>query len=260
MGATEFKTGEVYEDRDDDQWRVQDDGDLHCASAELVRSPSYVEREWGPLRKVSVHFPSHPRIVDYKDAIDESTQAAWRRTPPGRMTPNLPPLQQTPRQDYDGSPMWLHPEDRPLGGAWDDLFKRFIAPVPAPTPETVPAEPVKLELEVRPEFAKRIGEGYSPDYLAQAAKVYGDALNLLVRKSADYGPKNIAESPGGPLNGLRVRMWDKTARLNNLIDSGADPANESLRDTFVDLLNYSAIALMVMDGNWPGAKPAEGDK
>jgi len=24
-----------------------------------------------------------------------------------------------------------------------------------------------------------------------------------------------------------------------------------LRDSFIDLLNYSAIALMVLDGNWP---------
>jgi hypothetical protein len=53
------------------------------------------------------------------------------------------------------------------------------------------------------------------------------------------------------LNGLRVRMHDKTARINHLIDSGATPENESLRDSFIDLLNYSAIALMVLDGTWP---------
>jgi hypothetical protein len=64
-------------------------------------------------------------------------------------------------------------------------------------------------------------------------------------------PKNNSLSPGGPLNGLRVRMWDKTARINHLIDSGATPENESLRDSFLDLLNYSAIALLVLDGNWP---------
>jgi len=46
-------------------------------------------------------------------------------------------------------------------------------------------------------------------------------------------------------------MHDKTARINHLIDSGATPENESLRDSFIDLLNYSAIALMVLDGNWP---------
>jgi hypothetical protein len=81
--------------------------------------------------------------------------------------------------------------------------------------------------------------------------VYDDALDLCLKKHKDYGPKNIALSPGGPLNGLRVRMWDKIARINHLIDSGAEPSNESLRDSFVDLLNYSAIAIMTIDGNWP---------
>jgi hypothetical protein len=81
--------------------------------------------------------------------------------------------------------------------------------------------------------------------------VYEQAQSLLLRKHEDYGPKNIAGSPGGPLNGLRVRMWDKIARINHLMDSGATPENESLRDSFLDLMNYSAIALLVMDGEWP---------
>ncbi len=73
---------------------------------------------------------------------------------------------------------------------------------------------------------------------------------LLVSKHRDYGPKNISQSPGGPLNGLRVRMHDKLARINHLIDSGATPEHESLRDSFIDLANYSVIALMVLDGEW----------
>lgn len=75
--------------------------------------------------------------------------------------------------------------------------------------------------------------------------------NLLIKKHADYGPKNISQSPGGPLNGLRVRMWDKVARINNLIDTGKDAQNESLEDSFADLANYSIIALMVLKGKWP---------
>lgn len=74
---------------------------------------------------------------------------------------------------------------------------------------------------------------------------------LLVSKHRDYGAKNISQSPGGALNGLRVRMHDKMARINNLIDSGKDPENESLRDSFIDLANYATIALMVIDGEWP---------
>jgi hypothetical protein len=95
-----------------------------------------------------------------------------------------------------------------------------------------------------------------PDYTGdpfayKASATYNRALEVLLSKHRDYGPKNISESPGGPLNGLRVRMWDKLARINNLVDSGAQPENESLRDSFLDLLNYSAIALLVLDGDWP---------
>ena len=82
-------------------------------------------------------------------------------------------------------------------------------------------------------------------------EILDSAGNLLLRKHKDYGPTNISHSPGGPLNGLRVRMHDKVARINHLIDSGAKPENESLRDSFIDLLNYSAIALMVLDNKWP---------
>ena len=88
-------------------------------------------------------------------------------------------------------------------------------------------------------------------FVAAMWEVLDGAGNLLLKKHADYGPSNIAGAPGGPLNGLRVRMWDKTARINHLIDSGATPENESLRDSFLDLLNYSAIALLVLDGKWP---------
>lgn len=81
--------------------------------------------------------------------------------------------------------------------------------------------------------------------------VFEGAYDVLLQKHKDYGPKNISQSPGGPLNGLRVRMWDKLARINNLIDSGAMPENEPLRDSFVDLMNYAAIAQLVLDGDWP---------
>ena len=81
--------------------------------------------------------------------------------------------------------------------------------------------------------------------------VYEEAKTVLIQKQHDYGPKNIAFSPGGPVNGLRVRMHDKLSRINNLVESGVDPKHESLRDSFLDMMNYSAIGLMVLDGDWP---------
>jgi hypothetical protein len=85
--------------------------------------------------------------------------------------------------------------------------------------------------------------------------VYTDGLaELLIRKQKDYGPKNISDSPGGPLNGLRVRMFDKLARINNLLETGAKPENESLRDSFMDIANYAIIAMMVLDKQWEGVE------
>jgi hypothetical protein len=83
------------------------------------------------------------------------------------------------------------------------------------------------------------------------ANVYDIAQKVLLKKHKDYGPKNISGSPGGALNGLRVRMHDKLARINHLIDSGATPENESLIDSFLDLMNYAAIAQLVIRDEWP---------
>ena len=94
---------------------------------------------------------------------------------------------------------------------------------------------------------KKIDEAFIQDVW----QVLDTAGNLLIRKHKDYGPKNIAHSPGGALNGLRVRMHDKVARINHLVDSRVAPSNESLRDSFIDLLNYSAIAILVLEKKWP---------
>jgi hypothetical protein len=75
--------------------------------------------------------------------------------------------------------------------------------------------------------------------------------SLMLSKHHDYGPKNISLSPGGPLNGLRVRIHDKVARINNLTDSLKSAQNEPLEDSFKDLANYAIIALLVMKGKWP---------
>jgi len=84
-----------------------------------------------------------------------------------------------------------------------------------------------------------------------ASTYYEHGLAVLVGKQSDYGPKNIADAPGGPLNGLRVRMHDKMSRINHLVDTGAAPTNESLKDSFLDMMNYSVIAMMVLEGDWP---------
>lgn len=78
-----------------------------------------------------------------------------------------------------------------------------------------------------------------------------DLAKILYKKHKDYGPMNIAGAPGGPMNGLRVRMYDKLARLTHLGDNDT-PNYESIEDTLIDLANYAIIALLVQRGQWEG--------
>jgi hypothetical protein len=97
--------------------------------------------------------------------------------------------------------------------------------------------------------------GLSPaiKFESDVREVMRELGDLLISKHRDYGPKNISQSPGGPLNGLRVRMHDKTARINNLVDKGLVAENEPLEDSFKDLANYGVIALLVLRGKWDTA-------
>ena len=82
--------------------------------------------------------------------------------------------------------------------------------------------------------------------------ILNELRSIMMKKQADYGPLNIALAPGGPMNGLRVRMYDKLARLNNLADKAATPNFESIEDTLIDLANYAIIGLLVQRGQWEG--------
>ena len=84
----------------------------------------------------------------------------------------------------------------------------------------------------------------------EVGRTFQELLDLLLSKHKDYGPKNISEAPGGAVNGLRVRMHDKLARINNLYDSNGNPNHESLEDSFKDMANYAIIGLLVLRGKW----------
>jgi len=74
--------------------------------------------------------------------------------------------------------------------------------------------------------------------------------DLLIRKHYDYGPKNISDSPYGPIPGLVTRIWDKLARIRNLTQKEINPLNESLEDSFLDTANYAIIGMLVLRGQW----------
>jgi len=119
--------------------------------------------------------------------------------------------------------------------------------------EKLGEEDIMSKFEDLPEFMKEEirNNGLNTKFEEALQQKFQHAKHVLLSKHKDYGPKNIANSPGGPLNGLRVRMWDKFARINHLIDNKAKPENESLRDSFLDMANYAIIAMLVLDGEWP---------
>lgn len=80
-----------------------------------------------------------------------------------------------------------------------------------------------------------------------------ECLRILIKKHKDYGPLNIAHAPGGAMNGLTVRMYDKLARISHLCSDKNDTPNyESIEDSLIDLVNYATIGILVQRGLWEG--------
>lgn len=84
-------------------------------------------------------------------------------------------------------------------------------------------------------------------------KIMQECLQILIKKHKDYGPLNIAHAPGGAMNGLTVRMYDKLARISHLCNDKNDTPNyESIEDSLIDLVNYATIGILVQRGLWEG--------
>ncbi|MHA2021851.1 MAG: nucleotide modification associated domain-containing protein [Candidatus Thorarchaeota archaeon] len=78
----------------------------------------------------------------------------------------------------------------------------------------------------------------------QMRAVQDEAFELFKRKNRDYGD---AFADFGPV-GVLVRMGDKIRRMTSISKSGVTLVDdEGLRDTLIDLHNYSAMAVMLMD-------------
>lgn len=73
-----------------------------------------------------------------------------------------------------------------------------------------------------------------------------EALTLFEKKNKDYGD---SFSTYGPI-GVLVRMQDKINRCISLSQNGINLVeDENLRDTLIDLYNYSAMTIMLLDSN-----------
>ena len=82
------------------------------------------------------------------------------------------------------------------------------------------------------------------NYIPKFMSVQKEGLELFKRKNKDYGN---AFANHGPI-GVIIRMGDKINRLMSVSQTGVNMVKtESLRDTLIDLHNYSAMAIMLMD-------------
>lgn len=71
-----------------------------------------------------------------------------------------------------------------------------------------------------------------------------EGLELFTKKNKDYGDSFANFGPVGVI----VRMGDKINRLTSITKTGVTMVEtESMRDTLIDLHNYAAMAIMLMD-------------
>ena len=82
------------------------------------------------------------------------------------------------------------------------------------------------------------------DYITKFRNIQDEAFKLFKQKNTDYG--NAFEEFG--TIGILIRMNDKIKRAITITDNNVSLINtESLRDTLIDLHNYSALAIALID-------------
>jgi hypothetical protein len=82
------------------------------------------------------------------------------------------------------------------------------------------------------------------DRVGQMRVVQMEGFELFVRKNADYGD---AFAKYGVV-GVLMRIEDKIQRIMSITRTGVNLVNtESVRDTLIDLHNYAAMGIMLLD-------------
>ena len=89
-------------------------------------------------------------------------------------------------------------------------------------------------------------------------QIQAEQFELFAKKHLDYGMHNITagtqlaneDEIGFALTGLWYRISDKVNRWKNLLINRRSVQNESLMDTYQDLVNYGIIAQLVARGMW----------
>jgi len=82
------------------------------------------------------------------------------------------------------------------------------------------------------------------DRIEQMKKIQKEAFELFTKKNIDYGD---AFAKYGVI-GVLMRIEDKIQRSLSITKKGVTLINdEGIRDTLIDLHNYAAMALMLLD-------------
>ena len=84
------------------------------------------------------------------------------------------------------------------------------------------------------------------DSIVEFKKVQKEGLELFEKKNKDYGDAFKQDGTVGVL----IRMGDKINRLKHITKNKVEFVdNETMRDTLIDLHNYSAMAIMLINKN-----------
>ena len=82
--------------------------------------------------------------------------------------------------------------------------------------------------------------------ITEFKKVQKEGLELFEKKNKDYGDAFKQDGTVGVL----IRMGDKINRLKHITKNKVEFVdNETMRDTLIDLHNYSAMAIMLINKN-----------
>ena len=102
-------------------------------------------------------------------------------------------------------------------------------------------------------------ESLYPEMTTEFKKIMREQYDLFCNKMNGYGKGNImlggdCENPEDrkmALMGTTIRLNDKSNRLVNLIlKNKENTVNESIEDTFQDMVNYAIISLIVNRAKW----------
>jgi hypothetical protein len=82
------------------------------------------------------------------------------------------------------------------------------------------------------------------DRISQMKQIHDEALELFSRNNKDYGDSFAKYG----VIGVLMRIADKLQRAVSITNNGVNLVeDEKIRDTLIDLHNYSAMAMMLLD-------------